>query len=346
VEETPIMAHTHEHDENYFLDQIFTIALCGALGGIAVMLYVRQTMLKIILDPKFHPYVLAGGIGLLVMVAIRAAAVWKLAGQTGHSHPHDHDHHHDHAHHHHDHGHHHHHHHEHSDHDHAHGHDHSHNHDHAHAHDHSHDHGHDHNWSPWRYTVLMLPVVLFFLNLPNNGFTAKYKDLNAVYPADQRALTAIGLLASPMAPAPLLAATVLPEDEVLEGLRFSELEPAAFDAGTRKRYEGKLGTLEGMLVASPDFQRFNIARYRMNCCAADAIRIDAAVLVDPSWTGESLDVKKRHQKWVKVKGRIHFFPKPNSPGEYVGALIVIPDQYNSPNKLVEIIDRPENPYAD
>ena len=69
------MAHTHEHDENYFLDQIFTIALCGALGGIAVMLYVRQTMLKIILDPKFHPYVLAGGIGLLVLVAIRAVAV-------------------------------------------------------------------------------------------------------------------------------------------------------------------------------------------------------------------------------------------------------------------------------
>ena len=149
-----------------------------------------------------------------------------------------------------------------------------------------------------------------------------------------------------MAPAPLLAVTVLPEDEVLEGLRFSELERAAFDERTRKRYEGKLGTLEGMLVTSPDFQHFNIVRYRMNCCAADALPINAAVLVDPNWTGEQLEVKKRHQKWVKVKGRIHFFLKPNSPGEYVGALIVIPDKYNSPNKLVEIIDRPENPYSD
>jgi uncharacterized membrane protein YcgQ (UPF0703/DUF1980 family) len=149
-----------------------------------------------------------------------------------------------------------------------------------------------------------------------------------------------------MALAPLLAATVLPEDEVLEGLRFSELERAAFDAGKRSQYEGKLGTIEGMLVASPDFQHFNIARYRMNCCAADAIRIDAAVLVDPNWTGEKLDIKKRHQKWVKVKGRIHFFLKPNSAGEYVSALIVVPDQYNKPNKLVEIIDPPTNPYAD
>src|SRR5437764_938820 len=136
------MAHTHEHDENYFLDQVFTIALCGALGGIAVMLYVRQSMLKIILDQKFHLYILLGGIGLLVLVAIRAVAVWQLAGHTHghdpHGHGHDHDHHnHDHAHDHH------------HDHDHAHAHDHPHDHAHAHSDDHAHDHGHDHGWSPW-----------------------------------------------------------------------------------------------------------------------------------------------------------------------------------------------------
>jgi hypothetical protein len=343
------MAHTHEHDENYFLDQIFTIALCGALGGIAVMLYVRKTMLNDILDKKFHLWVLLGGIGLLVMVAIRAMAVWRLAGQ---SHSHAHDHHHHHHHHHHDHAHDHHqhdphHHHEHGDHDHAHGeHDHGHHHGHTHPHTHAHEPGHEHGWSPWRYTVLMLPVVLFFLNLPNSGLTARYTDLNATYPADKKALTAIGLLASPMAPAPLLAAAVLPEDEVLEGLGFSELERAAFDPMRRKRYEGKLATLEGMLVARPDFQQFNIVRYRMNCCAADALPINAAVLVDPGWTGDKLDVRKRHQKWVRVKGRIHFFPRPNAGNEYVSALIVTPDKENSPNQLVEIIDRPENPYAD
>jgi len=338
------MAHTHEHDENYFLDQIFTIALCGALGGIAVMLYVRKTMLNSILDQKFHLWVLLGGIGLLVMVAIRAMAVWRLAGQT-HSHTHhDHHHHHDHAHHHH---HDHHHHHEHADHDHAHG-EHEHGHEHDHGHPHTHEHGHEHGWSPWRYTVLMLPVVLFFLNLPNEGLTARYTDLNAPY-VNKKPSTVIALLASPMAPAPLLAVSVLPEDTVMQGLGFSELERAAFDPMRRKRYEGKLATLEGMLVARSDFQQFNIVRYRMNCCAADALPINAAVLVDPAWTGEKLDVRKRHQKWVRVTGRIYFFPKPNSGGEYLSALIVVPDkskeEENSPNKLVEIIDRPENPYA-
>ena len=72
------MAHNHEADESYFLDQIFSIALCGAIGAICILLYVKKTMLTIILHPSFHPYVLAGGIALLVLVTIRAVALWKL----------------------------------------------------------------------------------------------------------------------------------------------------------------------------------------------------------------------------------------------------------------------------
>src|SRR5262245_19812647 len=128
------MAHSHSHDdsENYFLDQIFTIALCGTIGVVLVLLYVRQSMLPLILDPKFHAYILAGGITLLVLVFIRAIAVWKLAGSPrGHSHAHEHAHAHDHDHHH--------------DHDHG-GHHHHHHHDHGdHHHDHVHHHGQDHH---------------------------------------------------------------------------------------------------------------------------------------------------------------------------------------------------------
>jgi hypothetical protein len=36
------------------------------------------------------------------------------------------------------------------------------------------DHGHDHGWNPWRYIVLLLPVVLYFLDFPNGGFSAGY----------------------------------------------------------------------------------------------------------------------------------------------------------------------------
>src|SRR5947209_19997094 len=87
-----LMAHNHEADESYFLDQIFSIALCGAIGGIAVLLFIKKTMLTIILDPKFHAYVLAGGITLLVLVTIRAVALWKLAGEAGTNPNHNHGH--------------------------------------------------------------------------------------------------------------------------------------------------------------------------------------------------------------------------------------------------------------
>src|SRR5262249_6847626 len=118
---------------------------------------------------------------LLALVVIRAVAVWRSVDAAPHTHDHDHDH-------------------EHCGHDHGdcgHEHEHGiqsatqttgfsaaatppalsapvHHHDHDHGHNHSHDHGHDHDhgWAPWRYVVLLLPVVLYFLNLPNQGFTA------------------------------------------------------------------------------------------------------------------------------------------------------------------------------
>src|SRR5262249_27065013 len=185
----------------------------GVCGGVAVMLWSHQ-WLKGMLAPWFHVFVMIGGATLLVLVGIRAVALWFSVEQNaanhdhGHSHDcchgHDQHHHHEHAHHH--------------GHDHSHdcGHDH---HDHDHPHHHhehcghdpghdagleqeqaiaaeahaprelaittaphaqapapapEHDHGHDHahGWSPWRYMVLLLPVVLYFMDLPGPGFSA------------------------------------------------------------------------------------------------------------------------------------------------------------------------------
>src|SRR6266568_7667713 len=35
-----------------------------------------------------------------------------------------------------------------------------------------HNHSHQHGWSPWRYIVLCLPIMLYFLGLPNQGFSS------------------------------------------------------------------------------------------------------------------------------------------------------------------------------
>lgn len=185
------MGHGHDHGDRqaYYLEQICTVAMAGALGGVAIMMYAQPNGL-FFLAPMFKNPVLWGGIVLLGLVAIRAVTLWISVGQPQsalaiegghthgagasheHSHAHgaacEHDHHHSHGDAGHDHGH------SHGD---ACGHDHGHGAGHDHGHSHSHggdDHGHSHGWNPWRFAVLLLPVVLFFMNLPNEGFSASY----------------------------------------------------------------------------------------------------------------------------------------------------------------------------
>lgn len=173
------MAHSHDHSHDpssYYIEQLCTIGICGTLGGVAVTMYARK-MLGLFLDPKFHPFVLYAGLTLIVLVVIRAVAVWQTVGTMKTEHSHDHDHAHGSGHHEHEHTH-----------ECAHGHEHHHDHSHGHAechdhsHDHSHGHDHDHGWNPWRYAVLLLPIVLFFLNLPNQGFSSDWLKSRGLNP--------------------------------------------------------------------------------------------------------------------------------------------------------------------
>ncbi len=186
------MAHTHEQDRTtFYVAQLSTIGVCGLLGVICILLY-QQNLLRFILAENRHFVVPIAGGALLGLVALRSLVLLTSSRQGDAHHDHDpchghdcdHDHEHDHSHDH-----------VHADHDHACSHhdcgaDGHHEHDHGHAHDHSHgdDCGHDHSsWNPWRYIVLLLPIVLYFLNMPNAGFTASYSgaqinagDLNSI----------------------------------------------------------------------------------------------------------------------------------------------------------------------
>src|SRR5206468_1909012 len=133
---------------------------------------------KNLLADQFHPFVLASGIGLVVIALTRGAVLWQQSRdpvflESRHHHHHGHNHAHDHAHaiqeksslqlavtaapaHEHHHG---------PADDHAHDH-----HGHAHHHHHEADHDeadHDHGWAPWRYVVILVPIILFLLGLPN-----------------------------------------------------------------------------------------------------------------------------------------------------------------------------------
>jgi hypothetical protein len=169
------------------MEQLCTIGICGLLGGVAIMLYL-QGILRFILADYLHIYIFWSGVALLALVALRAFGLWLSVGTKTANHDHAHEHCHDHGH----------------THDHSHGDGHHEEEDHGHAlaadhashatehvHDceqnhaqanslgHTHDCGHEHSWNPGRYIVLLLPIALYFLHLPNAGFSAAGISINA-----------------------------------------------------------------------------------------------------------------------------------------------------------------------
>jgi len=275
------MAHEHFHEEDarsYFLDQLCTIGICGALGVVMILLE-RSGALRSILVPVFHGPVLWGGIALVLLVLVRAVAIWISSGKLSehtHSHDHGHDHAHDHDHCHHEHGHAcdhdhgHEHAHEHShEHAHDHGHEHEHAHDHSHEHGHSHaqahDHGHDHGLAPWRYAVLLLPIVLYFLNMP----------------------------------APPASAQDEPLEEGVVNPGFQETEQMASSKELRDEWTGKTIRLKGQFSEGPNDKSFSLFRLKMTCCAADAYPMKILIRSPDS-------VSVRSGQWVKVTGVLTF----------------------------------------
>ncbi len=292
------MAHVHDHhDASFILEQLWTIATCAALGVVMILVYAFN-VLPIFLDAKFHQPVLWGGIALLALVAIRAVALVPLLrgrrahgdeeGACGHEHgeacdhDHDHEHHHGHTHdhdheHHHDHAH-----------DHGHEHHHGHAHDHGHepaevpaggtgteeepGHTHDHDHGHEHGFAPWRYAVLLIPVVLFLMRIP--------------WPQPEEPVEA------DVIPLKLTEAEKAGESDASRDLWKKEME-------TKKvRLRGKFGGLAGRGERS-----FVFVRLKMTCCYADAYGEPVKLLVRSK---KQLDPGRLQEGWVKATGRLDF----------------------------------------
>ncbi len=270
--------HHHHHDQGgYYVEQLCTIGISAALGVIAVLLW-RRGQLFFLAD-KFHLPVLLGGIALLVLAVIRSVALWAAVGRVAHDHEHEHNHDHAHAH----------------DHDHAGACDHDHDHEHppghaGHAHDHDHD--HDHGWNPLRYVFLMLPVVFFFLNLPNEGFSGaiKWVDFDAF---DQGSSKDKG-------------------GDVID-LDFKEFQDITYDAERRTYYDGRHIRLKGQYAPSGNDKLFTLIRFKLSCCAADAIPLPVVIRAPEPIRNI------KHRDWVEVTGRLTF-AKHRDREEYVPVL--------------------------
>ncbi len=318
--------HHHDHATEYYIEQLIAIGISLSIAYVCIMLwwpfpiyggdgqivsYGRK--LSIILHPKFHFWVLTGSIILLGFVLVRIIALWlessKLKSIPKHEHGPDCNHDHGHGY--------------------GHGHDHVHGPDCNHEHGHNHEpishencgHDHSHGSAPVRFIVLLLPIVLFFLNVPNEVFSnVKGVDLSQ--------FGEVGAVA---------------EKGVDFNVGFLQLEMASMTQESRNHYEGKTVRLIGKYVGEEE-KRFSLIRFKINCCAADAVPLNAVMMVDPN-SPEKLAWKKYVNKWVQVTGRVHFLKRKDNE-QYMTALVLYPDAEHKLNDdLVKVVPQDSNPYA-
>lgn len=288
------MAHGHHHHDpesarNYFTEQLLTLLVVGAFGFVAVQLYLSGVLEKAnILAEPFRLPVFIGGVAVLLLVAVRAVAVWREAGAVGAAAGHDH---HDHAH--------------------VHGPDcgHDHHHDHHHEHgpdcDHGHDHteddhGHSHDlaWVSVRMLILFFPVALFLAGMPNSSFSAEW--IRNKLGTDTEIDAAIG--AVDLQGRPVVA------------MSFNDLKDAAYNEEKRDYFTGKVGVLEGKFRPLGQNQ-FTLYRLKMTCCAADTIPLKVRIITPTALSGF------QDGNWVRVKGVVQFLPDPKT-GQFIPVIAV------------------------
>lgn len=316
------MPHNHSgcmSPRDYFTEQLLTILVCAGMGFVGVQMY-RTEMLQHILAPQFHLPVLIGSVGVLVLVVLRAVAVWNEAGalqpvgdmncDVNHVHTA------------------------------------------SCAHplpglpggaaddnvNETDGHTHDMSWVFARMLVLVFPVALFMMDIPNGGFSIERqrKMLGAemalsdpqegkrlaldpatkpepgtekteangtvtrvfVYPKKVEGSTEPKLVRiREIKPATGEAKYIILPEAGTE-MRFNDLADAALDGDKRNAYSGQTAILEGRFSRIDDKQ-FTLFRLKMTCCGADAVMLKVRIFAPqvPSHpAGE----------WVRVKGVIQF----------------------------------------
>lgn len=126
------------------------------------------------------------------------------------------------------------------------------------------------------------------------------------------------------------------------GVTFTQLERAAGTVESRSFYEGKTVRLTGRFVGDDD-KRFTLIRYKINCCAADAVPLNSVIMVDPK-ISERIPLQKLRNQWVQVTGKVQFLKKIGKE-EHVSSLILTPAEGKTLDSLIEIVPPDANPYV-
>ena len=165
---------------------------------------------------------------------------------------------------------------------------------------------------------MLIPVGFYFLGLIPSAFS----DLGAIntdFDEAGRPIVAKG-------------------GDVIRG--FLELERAAATEASRQAYEGRKAEVTGQAVVNnTDPRRFGLVRYKISCCAADAVPLNMRIEVsDADSAGTAFSTQTLAKKWVTVTGIIQF-RKIRGSEEYVTVLEA------KANDVETLPKAPDNPFV-
>jgi hypothetical protein len=211
-----------------------------------------------------------------------------------------------------------------------------HKHEHAHHH-HSHDseEEHSHDTAPWRYVVLLIPVLLFLLGLPNKSPNVGRVRTKVDMTEEAEHYAGALLAGGPHTLNSLVVAAALKLDEGLNDVievNFKDLETAASLPTKRAEYQGKAVRVRGQFAPMGGSDRvFSLVRFRIQCCAADRIQVNVPIICKEPVS----NIKP--SEWVEVTGRVDFRIPPGQ-SHYTAVLLVPQPRY------VKTTDPDPNPW--
>lgn len=179
---------------------------------------------------------------------------------------------------------------------------------------------HSHRFLPLQAMVLLSPVVLLF-GLPGEVFIPS-QILNA-------------------SDVEFSEREIADQGEDFE-VTFLQLEKAAANEESRHFYEGKRVRLVGQFAGDHD-KRFTLTRSKMTCCRADAIALNAIIMIDPQ-SPERLPLNQLKDNWVEVTGKVQFL-KVIGKQEFVSSVVLMPKQEMRLDSVLKIIPKPANPFV-
>ncbi len=165
---------------------------------------------------------------------------------------------------------------------------------------HEHGRSHDIYWVLARLQILLFPVGLFLIGVPNSGFS---QDRIRILLGADDALT--GNMAA-----------VAHRNGTVTSLK--ELNEAAWDEGRRESLRGQTAILEGQIhrINASDPCQFTLFRMKMTCCAADIVPLKVRIVLKNGTLSGIEDFD-----WVEMKGQIQFVQAPNSD-RYIPVIVV------------------------